>query len=100
MNLSKNQITYLKSLGNSINNKYQLGKNEINENVIKLLDNALKKHELIKVNVHQTVAEHKLEFAKALEKALDCYIVQIIGNVILIYRKNLESPMIILPKYE
>lgn len=95
--LTKNQIRYLRSLANTCENKYQIGKFEISDTVIDLLDKALLKHELIKVVVNQSVSDNKSDYAYLLSETLHCELIQIIGNVIVLYRKNLKEPKIILP---
>ncbi len=92
--LNKKQIRQLKSLAQTSTNRYKIGKNEISESVIDLLDKAIEKHELIKVDVLQSVASQKEDFAKDLVNALHAELVTIIGNVIVLYRKNLKKPNI------
>ena len=87
--LNSKQIKYLKSLANTIEAKYQIGKNNISDNTIELLDNALKKNELIKVSVNASVKEEKEEISIVLKDRLYCEVVQIVGNVITLFRKNL-----------
>lgn len=96
--LNKNQIKFLKSLSNTIDNKYQIGKNEINDTQLEMLSHALDKYELIKISVNQSVAEQKKEFANQLVEYLHAELIQIVGNVITIYRKNLKEPKIRLPR--
>ena len=95
--LSTKQIKYLKSLANTLESKYKIGKNEISHNTIVLLDNALKKHELIKVSLNNTVSEEKHQIAESLSEQLHCEVVQIVGNVITLFRKNLKDGKIHLP---
>lgn len=95
--LNNKQIKYLKSLAHSIESKYQIGKNEVTDNTILLLENAIKKHELIKVSVNTSVAEEKEAFATLLERKLHCEVVQILGNTITLFRKNLKDGKIHLP---
>lgn len=96
--LNKSQIKFLKSLSNTIDNKYQIGKNEINDTQLEMLSHALDKYELIKISVNQSVAEQKKVFASQLVEYLHAELIQIVGNVITIYRKNLKEPKIRLPR--
>ena len=96
--LNSKQIKYLKSLANTLETKYQIGKNNITDNTIELLDNALKKNELIKVSVNSSVKEEKEEISQILKNRLYCEVVQIVGNVITLFRKNLKDGKIHLPK--
>ena len=89
--LNSKQIKYLKSLANTLEAKYQIGKNNITDNTIELLDNALKKNELIKVSVNSSVKEEKEEIYQILKNRLYCEVVQIVGNVITLFRKNLKD---------
>ena len=95
--LNSKQIRYLKSLAMNIDSKYQIGKNEVGDNTILLLENAIKKHELIKVSVNTSVAEEKKECAATIADKLHCEVVQIIGNTITLFRKNLKDGKIHLP---
>ncbi len=95
--LNSRQIKYLKSLGNKLESKYQIGKNEISHNTIVLLDQALKKNELIKVCVLNSVKEEKINIADELKEQLNCEVIQIVGNVIVLFRKNLKDGKIHLP---
>ena len=96
--LSKSQVKFLKSLSNTVENKYQVGKNEITDTLVDMLSKALDKYELIKVCVNQSVKELKNEFAENLRMSLHAELVQVIGGVIVLYRKNLREPKIKLPK--
>ena len=77
---------------------YQIGKNEIGESMLDMLDKALTARELIKISVlkSQTVAIREL--ALDLSSALHADVVQIIGRVIVLYRKNEKEPKIKLVK--
>ena len=96
--LNKNQIKYLKSLSNTLEHKYQIGKYEITDTVIDMLSHALDKHELIKISVNQSVMEQRNEYAEELVNALHAELIQIVGGVITLYRKNLKDPKIKLPR--
>ena len=51
--LNSKQIKYLKGMANTLQAKYQLGKNLISENNLDLLDKALTKNELIKLLIEK-----------------------------------------------
>ena len=95
--LSKKQVKYLRGLANTLNAKYQIGKNEITEQTIELLDNALTAHELIKVSLNKSVMDYKNEIASTLVEELHCELIQIIGGVIVLFRKNLKDGKIHIP---
>ena len=95
--LSKKQIKYLRGLANTLTAKYQIGKNEITDSTLELLDNALTAHELIKVSLNKSVTDYKDEIAATLINALHCELIQIIGGVIVLFRKNLKDGKIHIP---
>ncbi len=94
MILNKRQIRQLKGLAQTCKIKYQLGKNEISDTLLDLLDKGIEKHELIKVDVMQSVTTSKDELASTIANAINAEIVTIIGGVIVLYRKNLKHPTI------
>ena len=89
---------YLKSLAMKIDNKYQIGKNEITPTLIDSLDKGLLKKELIKVKMLNTVELSANEVAINLATALNAEIIQVVGHVITLYRHNKEKPVIKFPR--
>ena len=81
------QKSYLKGLANSIDHRYLFGKGEIDDSFLKQIDDGLESHELIKVGVLQNSSIETKELALELSNKLHCEIVQIIGKVIVLYRK-------------
>jgi len=94
--LTPKQKATLKGLANSIHQRYLIGKGEVDDNVVKLLDTALEAHELIKVGVLQNSEVDTAELAATLAKKLSCDVVQEIGRVIVLYRKSKKNPRIVL----
>lgn len=94
MILNKRQIRQLKALAQTCKIKYQLGKNEISETLLDMLDKGIEKHELIKVDVLQSVTTPKEDLASEIASSINAEIVTIIGGVIVLYRKNLKHPTI------
>lgn len=92
--LNKHQIAQLKSLSMTMSSNYQIGKNEISPALIEMLDKALTKHELIKISVNRVIVDQKKIIAEQLCESLHAELVQIIGGVIVLYRKNLKNPVI------
>lgn len=95
--LSKKQIKYLKGLANTLDAKYKVGKNEITPHTLELLDNALTAHELIKISLNKSVMDYKTEIASTLAEELHAELIQIIGGVIVLFRKNLKDGKIHIP---
>lgn len=76
---------------------YQIGKKEITNNSIIMLDKALIAHELIKISVLKSIDTSLMEIALDLSSKLNAEVVQIIGRVIVLYRANEEKSIIKLP---
>jgi len=94
--LNSSQKRQLKALANPCKNKYQLGKNELSESLIDMLDKALTAHELIKVCVQKGSTMPIMELALDISSKLNAEVVQVVGKVITLYRRNKENPKIIL----
>lgn len=96
--LTKKQKKQLKALANPLEHKYQLGKADITNSLVDVLDKALTAHELIKVDVLKSVETPIMEVALDLSSKLNAEIIQIIGHKIVLYRQNKENPKIKLVK--
>ena len=68
--------------------KYILGKNDINENFIEMIDNALEANEIVKISLLKTCALTVEEVALSLERQLSAQIIQKIGRTLLVYRES------------
>lgn len=68
--------------------KYILGKNEITENFIDMIDNALEANEIVKISLLKTCSMNILELSDILEKELNGQTIQKIGRTILFYRES------------
>ena len=97
--LKSKQKRYLKSLANTISNRHLIGKSEITPELLSSLDNALTKHELIKIGLQKSIADFKNEIAVEITSSLKAELVDIIGHVIIIYRQSKikENRKIVLP---
>ena len=92
--LTPKQKAKLKALANPISHRYLLGKAEPDEGFLVAIDKALEAKELIKVGLLQSCAEKPTEVAATLEKRLRASTVQIIGRVIVLYRRAQKNPKI------
>lgn len=96
--LTANEKRQLKAFASTIDTKYQVGKNEISDNLIAMLDKALTARELIKIDVMKSVAVPIMELALDLSSRLNAEIVQVVGRVIVLYRLNKQNHKIKLQK--
>jgi len=92
--LTQNEKKQLKALASKETVKYQIGKNEITDSVIDVLNKALTARELIKIDVLKGATNPVMEIALDLSSKLNADIVQVVGRVIVLFRKNKEKPKI------
>lgn len=96
--LNNAQKRQLKGLASTSKIKYQLGKSGITDTAVSMFEKALVAHELIKIDVMKGVADSKMELALDLSSKLNAEIVQVIGNTIVLYKRNKDNPKIQLVK--
>ena len=92
--LTSNDKKTLKSIANTLETKYQLGKSGITDTSIDMFDKALTAHELIKIDVMKNGTTEIMELALDLSSKLKAEVVNVIGRTILLYRKNPKNPKI------
>ena len=90
------QKRQLRAMANTISQRHLLGKSSPDEGFYESLDKALEANELIKVGLLESVEATAEEIAKDLETKLNAEAVQIIGRVIVLYRRSKKHPRIVL----
>lgn len=82
----------LRAAANPLEPIFQVGKEGVCQNLISQLDDALDARELLKVRVHlETSPEKPRQIADKLQAALGAEVIQVIGGVIVLYRKADEE---------
>ncbi len=94
--ITPKQRAYLKSLANSIEPVFQVGKGGVNEAQTAQMDDYLRVHELMKVKVLDNSMVNAREAAEEISQAIGCEVVQVIGSKVVFYKKNPKEPKIIL----
>ena len=92
--LTPKQKRDLKALASTLKTRYQVGKNDISDSLIDMLDKALTAHELIKIDVMKGCTLPIMEVAIDLSNKLNAEIVTVMGRVIVLFRRNKENPKI------
>ena len=92
--LTPKQKRELKGLASTLKTRYQIGKNDISDTLIDMLEKALVAHELIKIDVMKGCALPIMEIAIDLSNRLNAEIVEVMGKVIVLFRRNKENPKI------
>ena len=96
--MTSKQRAYLRSMAQNIPAILQIGKNGLNDNLIKQVDDALEARELIKLTLLETIPEEKNILAEELVLKTNSFLVQIIGNKITLFRKKKKNSKIELPE--
>ncbi|WP_077833449.1 YhbY family RNA-binding protein [Clostridium felsineum] len=96
--LTGKQRAYLRSMANTMEVIFQIGKNGIDEAIVKQINDALEARELIKINVLESSGLQAREASDILCGLLKCEGIQAIGKKIVIYRKSEKKPKIELIK--
>lgn len=92
--LNSNDKKVLKSIANTLDVRYQLGKSGITDTAVDMFDKALTSHELIKIDVMKSVTTEIMELALDLSSKLNAEVVNVIGRTILLFRRNPKNPKI------
>ncbi|KAA8728338.1 MAG: ribosome assembly RNA-binding protein YhbY [Ewingella americana] len=98
MNLNNKQKQYLKGLAHPLKPVVMLGNNGLTEGVLAEIELALQHHELIKVKVAAEERETKTLIVDAIVRETKASNVQVIGNILVLYRPSTEDRKIILPR--
>ena len=95
--LTGKQKRFLRSEAHHLQPVFQIGKNGLTTPVIEQIEEALEARELIKVNILQNCMEDKGEMAERLSKREGLEVVQVIGNILVLYKESKEHKSIDLP---
>ena len=96
--LTQSQKKQLKALIVQDKTKYQVGKSEVTNALLDMLDKALTARELIKIEVLKSATTPVMELTLDLSSKLHADVVQVVGRVIVLFRRNKENPKIKLCK--
>lgn len=86
--LTKQDLLELKARAHHLNPVVMIGQKGVTETVIRETNAALRAHELIKVRVLGDEREERLQYLDELLQATNAQLVQHIGKLLVLYRKN------------
>ncbi len=98
MELNSRQRAQLRSMANTMQPIFQIGKGGVGQEIIEQLNLALEARELIKITVLETAPVTAREAAEALKAPLRAEVVQCIGRKVTLYRQSHENKRIELCK--
>lgn len=96
--LTGKQRAFLRSMANTMNPIFQLGKNGIDEAFLKQVDDALEARELIKINILENSELTPREASDVICDKLNSEGIQAIGRKLVLYRKSKKKPKIEIPR--
>ena len=98
--ISTKNRAYLRSLSNTLEALYQIGKGGVTPAVAQTLDDALEARELIQISLLETCPTKPKETMTLLIAALGCEPVQTIGRKLVIFRRSSkeENRKIVFPR--
>lgn len=96
MSLSNKQIRHLRSLAHHLKPVVWVGQHGLGENVIEEIRIALEAHELIKVKIAAEKADRNAMIEQVVA-ATRSALVQHIGQMAVLFRRNEDKPKIVLP---
>ena len=97
MPLSEKQRKYLRRLAHPLNPIVMLGNAGLTENIVKETEIALRDHELVKVRARVGEREARDAALSSLARRTASELVQRIGNVGVLYKRNERLAKIVIP---
>lgn len=98
MSLTGKQRRALRALGHELKPIVQVGKGGIDDGLLAALDRALTDHELVKVKVGDAAGLDRHDAAESLAAKTKSEVAQVLGNIVLLYRRDPDDPKIELPQ--
>ena len=98
MELTSKQRAYLKSLANSLDPIFQVGKSSLTPEFTESVGDAFNTRELLKIAVLKNCADDPREIAQVVAERTHSQVVQVIGKKIILYKPDKKNPKIVLPK--
>lgn len=95
--LTSKQRAYLKSISNKLDSVFQIGKSGLSASLISQVDDYLRVHEIMKIRVLDNSLYTAKEAAAEIAQAIEADVVQVIGSIGILYKKNKKEPVIKLP---
>ena len=96
--LTNNQKKFLRSMGHTLKPVVMIGQYGLTESVLAELESTMEKHELLKIKIRVQDRDEKQQMIDQIVKVSHSRLVQVIGNIMVIYRPFDEEPQIILPR--
>lgn len=89
--ITSKQRAYLRKIGHTLEPIFQIGKDGVTDELIRGIDGALTKREILKINILETAFLDTRVTCDHVAELLGAEPVQAIGNKFIIYRKSDEE---------
>lgn len=89
--ITSKQRAYLRKIGHTLEPIFQIGKDGVTDELIRGIDGALTKREILKIHILETAFLDTRETCDAVAGRLGAEPVQAIGSKFIIYRKSDEE---------
>lgn len=86
--ITTKQRAYLRALGNALSPLAQVGKEGLSDNSVEAVNLLLEARELVKIKVLKNNDDGSRAVADELAKRTNSDIVQVIGNIVILYKKS------------
>ena len=97
MSLSNAQKRHLRSLAHHLKPVVLLGQHGLKDSVLEEINLALASHELIKIRVAAGDRDERAQVIEQIIERSGAELVQTIGHIAVLFRRNPEAPKVILP---
>jgi len=96
--LTGKQKRFLRSAAHHLDPVFQVGKGGVNEHLIRHIEEAIEKRELMKISVLNNNIEDPKVIGKELAEQSGSELVQVIGKTIVLYKESRDNKTIELPR--
>ena len=96
--MTSKQRAYLKSLANSLEPIFQVGKSSLTPEFTEAISEAFNTRELLKIAVLKNCIDDPKEIAAVVAERTHSQVVQVIGKIIILYKPDKKNPKIMLEK--
>ena len=98
MTLNESQKKHLRGLAHTIKPVVMVGQHGLKDTIFEEVEIALDAHELIKIKVSVGDREERDEIIQEICTRSDALLVQRIGNIAILFRRNPKRPRVELPR--
>jgi RNA-binding protein len=96
MKLTEQQLKHLRGLAHKLKPVVMVGQHGLKETILEEIDNALEFHELIKVKISVGDRDMRDEIIEAILEDSRATLIQRVGNIATLFRRNPKKPKIVL----